>query len=154
MDNIISSNSDQGIELASGSHHNFIIGNTVINHSCGIKIGDSRDNTISENAISESDIGVLFSDLLTMQGTTTDNIFTWNAIYNNNYGIKMGRNTKESIVTDNFILNNALYGMYLIGSAADNEIYHNNFISNDINAYDLGDNIWNTSYPTGGNYCW
>ena len=34
----------------------------------------------------------------------------------------------------------------------DNLIYHNNLFSNSINAVDLGDNIWDNGYPSGGNY--
>ncbi len=43
-----------------------------------------------------------------------------------------------------------LYG--LIAYGINNTIYHNNFVYNVENAIDYGKNIWNASYPAGGNY--
>jgi hypothetical protein len=47
---------------------------------------------------------------------------------------------------------NNLNGIVLIYSN-NNLIYHNNYIDNDNQSYDeAGTNLWNSSYPTGGNY--
>jgi len=42
-------------------------------------------------------------------------------------------------------------GLY-VTSASDNTIYHNNFINNSENGFDDSSNIWNDSYPSGGNF--
>jgi hypothetical protein len=38
-----------------------------------------------------------------------------------------------------------------VGSS-DNRIYHNRFENNDQNARDMGSNVWDNGYPSGGNY--
>jgi PKD repeat protein len=43
-----------------------------------------------------------------------------------------------------------LYGVY--AHAAGNVIYHNNFVGNVEHARDFGANVWNMTYPSGGNY--
>jgi hypothetical protein len=39
-----------------------------------------------------------------------------------------------------------------IKSSSFNHIYYNNFINNIVNAYDNGNNTWNSEYPSAGNY--
>jgi parallel beta-helix repeat protein len=80
-------------------------------------------------------------------------------------GIELS-NSDENNITNNIVLEND-YGINYYRSF-DNRIYHNNFIENTVSANDNGrtfhpfpghighqdtsDNIWNTGYPTGGNY--
>ncbi|RLF48029.1 MAG: hypothetical protein DRN29_00935 [Thermoplasmata archaeon] len=58
-------------------------------------------------------------------------------------------NGKENKVVNSSFWKN-LYGLVAYG--VNNTIYHNNFVYNIENARDYGNNIWNASYPTGGNY--
>jgi parallel beta-helix repeat protein len=82
----------------------------------------------------------------------SDNKINDNYISQNGQGIILS-NTNGNIVFNNNVLNN-YYGVYVPGSNADNNIiYHNNFINNTYHAIDTGqNNVWNTTYPTGGNY--
>ncbi len=57
----------------------------------------------------------------------------------------------NNMFTDNVIMDNTGYGMY-IEEGNDNLIYHNNFIDNVNQAWELDANTWNAPYPVGGNY--
>jgi parallel beta-helix repeat protein len=59
--------------------------------------------------------------------------------------------TSNSIIKNNDFNANSLHGINLRNSFK-NDIYHNDFINNTIQAYDNGNNNWNLSYPNGGNY--
>ena len=69
-------------------------------------------------------------------------------ISNNTYGIYFQWG-KRNVVTECNIENNE-YGIMMNGSY--NHIYHNNFMNNEINAYDSKNNTWDDGYPSGGNY--
>ena len=60
-----------------------------------------------------------------------------------------GNITMNNII-DNTIIDN-YRGIYL-DSVHNNQIYHNSFINNIIQAYDNGTNYWDNGYPSGGNY--
>ena len=66
------------------------------------------------------------------------------------------RASAYSLPTNNTIMgNNAsnnVYGIRLGPSSDNNHLYHNNIMSNTQNAIDLGRNIWDNGYPSGGNY--
>jgi parallel beta-helix repeat protein len=57
-----------------------------------------------------------------------------------------------NIVRNNDIDSNTGKGVSLDASSDDNLIYHNNFISNGVQALDSGSNTWNLTMPLGGNY--
>jgi PKD repeat protein len=63
-----------------------------------------------------------------------------------------GRSTDNNIYCNSISLNN--YGIYIKyqTSCNNNNLFHNNFNDNNVNALDGCSNIWNTSYPNGGNY--
>jgi hypothetical protein len=44
------------------------------------------------------------------------------------------------------------YGAYIFDNSDNNIFYHNNFINNTNQAYDECITLWNSTYPTGGNY--
>ncbi|MCK5643628.1 MAG: right-handed parallel beta-helix repeat-containing protein, partial [Gammaproteobacteria bacterium] len=73
----------------------------------------------------------------------TINLNTGNGIYLNS--------TSWSNITLNDITQNG-YGLKSDNGTHNNTIYHNNFLSNTVQAYDDGVNIWNLTAPTGGNY--
>jgi hypothetical protein len=53
----------------------------------------------------------------------------------------------------NNFMGNTAYGVYLDTTSAGNAIWHNSFVNNAVQAYDDGtENVWNSSYPSGGNY--
>ncbi len=84
----------------------------------------SNYNNISNNFILDNDGGITIWDF------NSNNTIFYNTINSNKYGI------------------NIKYQSY----SNDNIIYHNNLIDNNVNALDGCANIWNDSYPSGGNY--
>jgi len=73
-----------------------------------------------------------------------------NTIENNNGGILL-QYVKNSTIKENTFEKNERYGIYINDSESiDNEIYHNSFVNNTINAYDGGLNFWDKSKE--GNY--
>ncbi|UCG68296.1 MAG: FG-GAP repeat protein [Thermoplasmata archaeon] len=61
--------------------------------------------------------------------------------------------SNDNIITDNNIINNTEYGIYIINSTG-NSIYHNKIINNTNQAFDNTNdqNLWDAGYPMGGNY--
>jgi parallel beta-helix repeat protein len=73
-----------------------------------------------------------------------------NTITNNTIGIYL------QVSSNNTLYNNTLkensYGIYL-NSSYNNSIYHNNIINSTLlQAYDNGNNTWDSGYPSGGNF--
>ena len=68
-------------------------------------------------------------------------------IYDNEVGIYC--RGEHNVITQCNIQNNG-YGIKM--AASSNHIYHNNFMENEINAYDTKRNLWDNGYPSGGNY--
>ena len=70
---------------------------------------------------------------------------------NGGSGIVLESSASDNVISDNNITDNGSYGIYSTG-AWNNVIYHNNFVGNGQNAYDSGDNQWDSGYPEFGNY--
>ena len=69
-------------------------------------------------------------------------------LFHHNYNGILINSTNSKITNCTFWRN--FYGIVAYGE--NNTIYHNNFIYNSKNAMEYGNNIWNASYPAGGNY--
>jgi parallel beta-helix repeat protein len=132
----------------------------------GIYITYSSYFTIMENTISSNweAIGLLGSS----QGVISSNI-----IKNNYFEGISPVNSSHLTISSNIIIN-SLEGMFLHSSTSNtiygntirdqiygieatqlsnnNKIYHNNLYGNDQNAKDPCTNVWDDSYPSGGNY--
>ena len=115
-------NNGQGVLFAYTSNSR-IENVTASNNYHGICLEDSSSNTLTNNSADNNEgFGILLHD-------SSDNTFTNNNVYNN-----------------------LQRGIYLEDSS-NNLIYHNSLIDNGNQAYDnTGTNLWNNSYPTGGNY--
>lgn len=134
---------DDGIYLSS-SENTKVIGNTIRNNTNAITIEESRNTRLQENNISINQDGILLS---TQANTNT---IIENYIYNNTrYGIHLTF-AKENIITENNIQNNGDAGVYIEINSQDNNIYYNNFLNNNRNAYDECTNKWDDG--EGGNY--
>ncbi len=97
-------------------------GQNMSGSQTGILMGHSSGNTIVENRLSHM-------SLYAMQLTMSDG----NTIYRN-------------------VISESYYGLRIYGSSG-NTIYYNDFINNTIEGYDDStNNLWNSSYPEGGNY--
>jgi PKD repeat protein len=104
---------------------NFFITANVSCKGLGIYVVNSSNNSIFNTTIKNCDIGLL------LEQNSDDNLIHTNNFTNNNLAVKV------TMVSD---------------TSDDNMFYHNNFVNNDQHASDSGSNIWNDSYPSGGNY--
>ena len=151
--------------LLFGSDRNFIAYNTVMKAERGISLQWwSSDNIFTENNIMHTTIGILLHDYsayntVVQNSIKSDYYGIWlasaewnkignNIISNNTHGIFMSY-AHKNIIVDNIISHN-MYGLY--SYCNNNTIYHNNFIENQIQAIDKGNNFWDNGYPSGCNY--
>jgi parallel beta-helix repeat protein len=83
---------------------------------------------------------------------TANNKLLDNQVVENDNGIYMWESPGNIIVRN--VLDSNNWAGIILGEYCDNNlIYHNNFISNNIeHAYDLSNNSWDAGYPVGGNY--
>ena len=175
--NNTATNRGYGIHLDSTSN-NTISGNNITNNDNGIELWDSKYNTISGNNITAngwSGIELTFGS--TNNNVTGNNITNneygvrngysviespSNNISGNNIngngkrahggGIWLFESSNETVSGNN--ITNNYYGIYLYGSS-NNSVYHNNFIDNTRQVYSSESayaNVWDDSYPSGGNY--
>ena len=130
--NIVSSNENTGIILWRSSK-NLVQKNTInSNELSGIALQGSIHNEIIQNEINSNQNGIFIKSWLFEE--VRPKIFP-HLSYNNT-------------VTMNTVDNNE-HGIYL-KDATNNEIYHNNIIDNDVQAFDNSYNEWNSS--DSGNY--
>jgi len=145
-DNYISLNSKYAIRLYNSSNGNTISDNNITyNLLDGIVLDDSNDNIISGNNISSN-----YDDAFVLYDSNNNNILENIISYNNDNGIIIYAPSNNNIISNNTIESNNDDGLYT--DSSNNYIYHNNFIDNLQNAYDIGNNIWDNGYPSGGNY--
>ncbi|MCK4266884.1 MAG: right-handed parallel beta-helix repeat-containing protein [Thermoplasmata archaeon] len=147
--NVVNSNSYDGIFLVYSSNNNDIENNTVLyNINIGIYTYSSQFNNIMNNIASNNVRGITLS--YSSNTTVTNN----NVSSNDLTGIDLFQACEYNVLTNNTISLNADCGVYLYSSgAANNAIYNNSFINNAIQAIDNGiANSWDNGYPSGGNY--
>jgi len=154
------------VYVYNGTYYEYKIG---IWHSINL-IGENKYTTIIDGRKGGLDVLRVFVDWINISGFTIRNAdWEWEGIYisanfntitnniitNNGIGIRINySSTHSNTITGNIISNNYYYGIELPASnTSKNKIYHNNFINNSFwNACDMGSNIWDNGYPSGGNY--
>jgi parallel beta-helix repeat protein len=162
--NNISQNLANGI-LVEASTFNTIANNTINdNEGAGISLYNAANNNsaINNTVYSNSDRGIYLTKNCNGNIFSSNNIsFTSNSgIGSEGGGIVLGVYTSSDldISDNNIIVNNTIsnntHGIYItkITPAYGNRIYHNNIINNTNQAYDGTANLWNDSYPSGGNF--
>jgi parallel beta-helix repeat protein len=84
----------------------------------------------------------------------TNALLARNTFDHNQIGLDMDANVNNATITDNMFSNHAMAGLYLVSSAQNNRIYHNNFIANAQQAINQagGTNSFSQGLPVGGNY--
>ncbi|MCK4730969.1 MAG: right-handed parallel beta-helix repeat-containing protein, partial [Methanophagales archaeon] len=149
-----------GIRLSDSVNNN--LSNNILsnNHLGSIWLSDSKENIVDNNTISKSSLYGI-----SLEENSSNNIETSNRIFLNaitavgggvpSTGIDLPcvnyKKSNYNIITGNSIANcswgiNLYYGDY-------NQIYHNNFINNTMQARDYnGTNVWDNGHPSGGNY--
>lgn len=150
-----------------GSHGNQILENNV--SSCyGMRLLDSKDNLVSQNTLDMNRYSGVFlvnSDSNEIsENTARENnqmgISLFNSSLNAIFGNTLDRNFETGIwfnisngnqVSSNNVSDNPV-GMLVLNSVQ-NQVYHNNFLENKVQAEDRGgDNSWDMGNVTGGNY--
>ena len=138
-DNVVSNNTN-GIYLE-GSSNNTLANNIALNNTNGIYLEGSSDNTLTDNVASNNTNGIhLF-------GSSTNTLANSTVTSNSNAGINL-RSSSGNTLASNTVLNNA-YGIY--SSSSKNNLIYNNYLQNTNNAWDDGNNRWNTSKTYGTN---
>jgi len=130
-----------------GWSYNDISGNNIENNSLGIYVDGSYHNVSGNNIIANNRHGIR------LQGASNNNVSGNNITDNSDIGIYLDDSRSNSIF-GNYIADNG-WGISLSFSSKDNLVYHNSFINNTIQAFDINDppvNIWDVGYPSGGNY--
>jgi len=172
--NDIINNGIGGIHLYTSCNNNTISGNTIAsNGEYGIDIYTScNNNTISENNIRDN-----YYNGIRLFQSCSNNIILGNNLTNNRYGVNLDWSCNNNIVSGNIIENSIETGIGLgpssfniitentmgnngfwdlgLFQSSNNKIYHNNFIGSaqHVSIQTSGyANIWDDSYPSGGNY--
>jgi len=158
-----SSNNWAGIRLWISRNCSIINTTANNNHASILLYSSTNCFIINITTIHNNYYGIFFEDstnCIIINSTANDNkdgIRLWishncsiiNTIVNNNHwdGIYLGYST-NCIITNTTASNNYV-GIYLESSS--NNLIYNNYFNNIINAYDNGNNIWNTSKTPGTN---
>ena len=119
--------------------------NYVHNNTYGILLTDGASNTLFYNIIESNTVYGIYIAL------SDSNDLKYNEISDNWIGVYFEQDGYNNTIRENIIANNH-YGIGMEGSSNDNLLIHNNLLNNTVNAYDVCANIWNDTYPSGGNY--
>jgi parallel beta-helix repeat protein len=122
-------------------------GNTITNTGLGIYLNDfSIANSLFGNTI----INNAYAGIM-LDANCLNNSISGNYVVSNSDGIFLG-SSSGNVISGNTIENNYERGIGL-GLSSNNVVYHNNFINNRYQATTNGSiNIWDSGYPSGGNY--
>lgn len=143
MENLELSNVGIGIELWQ-TNNTIITRSKLMNNQIGIYLYASLYNNISDNDIVHNVLGLRFIS------SAYNNILR-NNIISNGYGAILEFSAYNNI-SRNKIMLSTNYGLFFIKSL-NNLIYNNEFIDNaeQVLSYE-SINIWDSGYPSGGNY--
>jgi parallel beta-helix repeat protein len=155
-----------GIILYSSSNNN-IYNNTANSNPFGIELYNSSNNILTNNTANSNNIGIR------VEYSSNNNLIYSNTANSNHYGIELRFSSNNNILTNNTANSNSWDGIYLssssnnnniigntvnsnvnigfgLSSSSNNSIY-NNYFNNSVNAYDDGNNFWNTTKTLGTN---
>jgi parallel beta-helix repeat protein len=122
----------------------------ILSNLYGIYFAFSSNNTIRNNLIKPS-IERMAGIYMT---NSKHNTLAYNEIDSYYQGIQVISYSSNNTIAENSVSNNE-YGIYIGVFSSGNLIYHNNFINNihqaEISPYSY-DNVWDASYPLGGNF--
>jgi parallel beta-helix repeat protein len=146
--NSLNSNKRHGCMFLYSSNSTFLRNNLSYNSREGIYFISGFNNSIKQNnIISNLEWGMFLYD------SSNNHIEGNDIISNNEMGIYLNQQTTDNKISVNNIMYNG-YGLFSSGPPGiSNRIYHNNFINNEIQAFDNWKlNLWNDTYPSGGNF--
>lgn len=111
----------------------------------GIDLVDTVDTIIANNTIHNRTLGI------GSQNASNNHIYS-NTITDCVACINLEYFSNHNNITENDCIDNFYFGILISESSNYNNIYHNNFINCDQNAFDECMNSWDNDYPSGGNY--
>ena len=165
--NYILYTSECAIKLEASNSNNIFGNGVTTNNNHGIFLEKSSTNILSENDITNNNEGILleFSSHNTILRNNVVNnyegIMFWVSQNNRAYKNNVARNTlhglllewsPKNIIHANTIESNNYDGIWLYESS-NNNIYYNNFLDNAAQVHSFNStNVWDDSYPSGGNY--
>jgi len=167
LDNNTANSNNYGIYLFSSGNNN-LTNNTAYNNTYnGIYLYSlSNNNTLENNTAYNNTYGIY------LYSSSSNNDLTNNTGYNNTYsGIYLSSSSNNNTLINNTAWNNGGSGIYLksssnntlmnntasnnnygIGlSSSSNNLIYNNYFNNTNNAWDNGNNTWNTTKTLGTN---
>jgi len=140
-----------GIEITGPADDSIVTGNEILGSlAAGIGLGGVSNNSVTDNVVNGS------ADATLVRIGGTGSTIEGNLVVGGKNGFSLYGAYSNRIV-NNTIAGNADYGIVLahdnmVGDAS-NEVYHNNFVGNGVEAYhDYRATIWSNGYPSGGNY--
>jgi len=163
-------NNGVGILLDSSSN-NIVSGNNIANNGHGIYLSRSSNNCIAQNNLTANDWFGMRIEASSSNNSITENTITDGSIGDARAAISLlsssycnvARNSLErnnkglmfEYADDNTVVENEIVGNlegFSIASCSNNFIIHNSFIDNTKYVILNSTNLWNASYPSGGNY--
>jgi len=139
-------NNKNGAIMFSDSSFNNISGNDIVNNGywC-VNLQDSSSNSISGNNITNNDKYGIHLNLC------SSNSILGNDIAGAEYGISIEAYSSFNSIIGNTMRNCRYRSIFIWAYSNSNIIYHNNILDNGVTASDVV-NVWDDSYPSGGNY--
>jgi parallel beta-helix repeat protein len=126
--------------------------NTLVNNnvSSNTKDGINLANKAQYNNLTDNNVSLNKNDGISLGGSCNHNNLTGNTVTGNSrYGIWM-ESAHYNNLTRNTVNANSGRGIYMRGPS-DNNMLYNNYFNNTNNAYDEGHNIWNITKTLGTN---
>jgi parallel beta-helix repeat protein len=114
-----------------------------------LSTGYLKNATFSNNTVARNDncgLKIWYATQVDIRGST----IVANGLPAHQYGIELYQCTRGN-VTENHIADNYA-GMVLSTGTVNFNVFHNNFINNTYQVWDVMSNAWDDGYPSGGNY--
>jgi parallel beta-helix repeat protein len=155
------------ITLLPGASGTIIAGVVITNYNQGILVVNANNCKIYDTIMSLSSNGIALQGSNAANNNIYSNIFQNNAVAVNLTASSTSNTFYKNIIISNVRAGinlqsdgNIIYANTISGNpcginvtASNNLIYHNNFIDNTVQAsVTSSGNMWNDSYPSGGNY--
>jgi parallel beta-helix repeat protein len=124
-----------------------ISNNSLLSWGIGLWLEYCNYNNIFDNRISDN-----YYDGIYSRQNNNYNIISNNIISNNDNGIYLYDDSNGNIIFSNNISSNFRGINIKYGSSCNNNSIYHNYFNNNADAFDGCFNLWNDSYPSGGNY--